>query len=269
MEAGSVITTVLALALSAQASAAEPAITETWEWDSKSPTCALKQHVPAGAEEVTIERTPGGEETELLVTLQAGPKLGHGHFLDASIGVDSGRAFLADIYFAVDSDGRSKLYIDSPDPAFIDNLSGTTGLNISYGENKRVRVQIHVPAKLIATLRECEDTTMRGWGIDPLAWRGLQSRPLPAEHVRERFHALDYPADALAANVEADAVVWLDVAPDSSVTNCSIVNAGVPKSFGVASCNVLKGAKFKPATDASGKPVSAPIVYDVRFRIGS
>jgi TonB family protein len=110
---------------------------------------------------------------------------------------------------------------------------------------------------------------MREWGIDPRAWRNLQSRPLPTEHVKERFHELDYPADALAANVEADAVIRLDVAPDGSVTNCGMVNAGVPKSFEVASCNVLKSAKFKPATDARGKPVSAPIVYDVRFRIGS
>lgn len=263
------IATVLASVLSAQASAAEPANTETWEWDSKLPTCALKQHVPAGAEEVTIERTPGGEETQLFVTLQAGSKLGNGHFLDATTGMDSGRAFLADIDLAVDSDGRSQLYVDSPDPAFIDNLSGTTALNISYGRNKSLRVPIHVPAKLIATLRECEDKTMREWGIDPLAWRSLQSRPLPAEHVRERFHDLDYPADALAANVEADAVVRLDVAPNGSVTNCGMVNASVPKSFEVVSCKVLNGAKFKPATDAGGKSVSAPIVYDVRFRIGS
>lgn len=262
------ITTVLALVVSAQASAAEPVNTETWEWDSKVPTCALRQHVPTGAEEVTIERTPGGEETQLLVTLQAGPKLGEGHFLNATIGMDSGRTFLADIDLAVDSDGRSKLYLDSPDPAFIDNLSGTTALNTSYGRNKNARVPVQVPAKLIATLRECEDTTMHEWGIDPRAWRSLKSRPLPTEHVKERFHGLDYPADALAANVEADAVIRLDVAPDGSVTNCGMVNAGVPKSFEVASCNVLKGAKFKPATDASGKPVPAPIVYDVRFRIG-
>lgn len=261
--------TIMAVVFSAQASAAEPAKTETWEWDSRLPTCALKQHVPAGAQEVTIERTPGGEETQLLVTLQAGPKLGNGHFFDATIGVDSGRAFLADIAFAVNSDGRSKLYLDSSDPAFIDNLSGTTVLNISYGKNKSVRVQIRVPAKLIATLRECEDKTMREWGLDPLAWRSLRSRPLPAEHVKERFRDLDYPSDALAANVEADAIVRLDVSPNGSVTNCGMVNDGVPKSFEVAGCNVLKGVKFKPATDASGKPVSAPIVYDVRFRIGS
>jgi hypothetical protein len=238
-----------------------------WEWDSKSPICILKQQVPRGAEGVTIERTPGGEETELLITLGAGAKVS-GHFLDAHIATDSGRKFLADISFGVDKDGQSSLYLDSPDPAFVDALSGTSSLEISYANKKSIRVSINIPAKVIATLRDCEDTTMRTWGIDPAGWRSLGSRPLPIEHVRERFEELDYPADALAANVEADAVTRLDIATDGTVASCGTVNAGLPKVFETASCRVLKGAKFKPAADANGKPTPAPILYDVRFRIG-
>jgi len=265
-----VIATALASVLSAQASAAETAKAEAWEWDSKVPICTLKQHGPFEEATVTIERTPGGEETELEITLPAGTRLVKGHFLDASIQTDSGHTFVADIsVWTRREDRKPQLYVDSPDPAFIEYLAGANSLEVSHPKMKTVSVPIHVPAKIVATLRECEDTTMREWGIDPLAWRSLQSRPLPAEHVRERFNNLDYPADALAANVEADAVVRLDVAPNGSVTNCGMVDAGVPKSFEVASCKVLKGAKFKPATDAGGKPISAPIVYDVRFRIGS
>ena len=91
----------------------------------------------------------------------------------------------------------------------------------------------------------------------------------PVEHVKERFRNLDYPAEALVAKVEADAVVRLDVGTNGRVTNCRMLNAGVAKSFEIASCRVLKGAKFTPATNASGEPVAAPIVYDVRFRIDS
>jgi len=254
-----------ALALSVQISAAAPANPETWEWDSKSPICALKQ---LGAEAVTIERTPGNEETELLITLQTGSKLGSGHFLDAAVATDSGRTFLGDVSFGVDKDGRSNLYLVSPDPAFIDALSGTSSLQVSYAKSKSIRVQINIPAKIVATLRDCEDTTLRGWGIDPASWRGLQSRPLPVEHIRQRFKNLAYPTDALAAHVEADAVTRLDIASDGTVASCGTVNAGLPKVFGGASCRVLKGAKFKPAADSNGKPTPAPILFDVRFRIG-
>jgi hypothetical protein len=256
-----------ALALSAQVSAA-PANAETWEWDSKTPICSLKQQAPLGAQAVTIERTPGGEETELLITLQAGSKLGRGRFLDAAIATDSGRIFPADVSFGVDKDGRSNFYLVSPDPAFIEALSGTSSFQVSYAKNKSIRVLVNIPAKLIATLRECEDTSMREWGIDPVAWRSLKSGPLPVEHIRARFSQLDYPADALAANVEADAVTRLDIATDGTVAKCGTVNAGLPKAFEAASCKVLKGAKFRPATDADGKPTPAPILYDVRFRTG-
>lgn len=256
-----------ALALSAQTTAAEPAYTESWEWDSKTPICVVNQIVPLGAQALTIERTPGGEETELLITLQTGLNLGSGNFLDADIATDSARSFDADVSFGVDKNGRSHLGIDAADPAFIDALPGTGFLQVSYAKDKSVRVPINIPAKVIATLRECEDTTMRTWGIDPVAWRGLKSRPLPAEHIRERFGDLDYPAEALAAAVEADAVTRLDVAADGTVAKCGTVNTGLAKAFEVASCKVLKRAKFRPALDANGQATPAPILYNVRFRI--
>jgi len=257
----------LAVALLAQVSSALPANTETWEWDSKAPICTLKQQVPLGAQAVTIERTPGDEETELLVVLPKGTKSNNGHYLDAVISTGAGRTFPADISLWVDEAGRANLYLDSPDPAFIDSLSDTAWLEISYSKNKSIRVPIHIPSKIIATLRECEDTTMSGWGIDPVAWRSLKSRPLPLDHIRQRFSKLNYPADALAANLEADAVTKLDVASDGSVASCKSLDAQLPKSFETASCEIFKGAKFKPATDANGTPTSASIVYDVRFRI--
>lgn len=264
----SVLVIALIVASAAQAIAPSPNI-ETWKWDPKLPTCALKQQRPEGARGVTVERTPGGEETQVLVPLDPSLKFTDGSFLDAVLRTDAGLTFKADIFLGPDPEGRPQLYIDTPDPAFIDNLARTRTLTVSYGKNKTITVPIAVPAKVIASLRECEDASMRDWGIDPVVWRGLSSRPRPVEHVKGRFRDLDYPADALIANVEADAVVRLDVGPNGRVTNCRMINAGVAKAFEIASCRVLKGAKFAPATDGGGKPIEAPIVYDVRFRIRS
>jgi len=266
-----VLVAPLVIAFLAQVISTVPAKPETWEWDSKAPICTLKQRNEAGEAAVTIERTPGNEETELLITLPAGAKLGRGHLLDATIRTNSGREFVGDVsvWRHSDKDHGFDLYVDSPDPTFIESLSGTPWLEISHPKIQTVRVPIHVPAKIVATLRDCEDTTMLDWGIDAVAWRNLRSRPLPLEHVRERFGALDYPAAALAANVEADAVARLDIAIDGTVTKCATVNPGLPVVFETASCKVLKGAKFRPATDVSGKPTSAPVLYDVRFRIGN
>lgn len=263
------IVIALALAFSSQASSAVPSNADVWEWDSKVPICSLKQQPSSGGETVEIERTPGNDETELGITLPAGSKVRKGHFLDATVDTDSGRRFVADISIGADRKGRLELYVDSSDPALIDNIFGTASLEVSHPKIGSVRVPIHVAPAVVSTLRECEDKTMSEWGIDPVAWRSLKTRPLPLNHVRDRFSSLDYPREALAANVEADAIIRLDVAPDGTVSACRTLDRGLLQGFETASCQVLKGAKFRAATDSSGIAVSAPIIYDVRFRIGS
>jgi hypothetical protein len=255
----------LALALSGQADST-PAQADVWAWDPKMPICSLKQQSYPNGETIEIERTPGSEETELEITLPRGTKLREGNFIDATVTTDSGPRFAADIAIGVNRSGHIALYVDSTDPAFIDHLSRTSTLEVAHPKIGSVKVPIHVAPAIVATLRECENNTMTEWGIDPVTWRSLEARPLPLNHVRDRFSALDYP---LAANVEADAIIRLDIAPDGSVSACRAVGPALLHSFETASCEVLKGAKFRPAVDSSGKPVSAPVVYDVRFRIGN
>lgn len=259
--------TALAIAFFSQTSSALPA--DVWEWDSKVPVCALKQHASSDGQIVEIERTPGNDETVLEITLPGGSKSPQGNYFNANVDTESGRRFVADISIGVHDNGRREVYVVSPDPSLIDSLSSTASLSFSLPKIGSVRVPIHILPALVAALRECEDKTMSEWGIDPTAWRSLKSRPFPLAHIRDRFSDLDYPREALAANVEADAIVRLDVAPDGTVSACRTLNRGLMAGFQTAACKVLKGARFQPATDSQGKSVTAPIVYDVRFRIGS
>ena len=110
---------------------------------------------------------------------------------------------------------------------------------------------------------------MSTWGIDPVAWRALRSRPIPLAPVRDRFSELDYPEEALRAHIEFDAIIRLDVGPNGIVQQCRGLNSGTYKGFETASCAILKRAQFRPAFDAVGNAVSAPIVFDVVFRIDS
>jgi TonB family protein len=258
----------LALALSGQINSFAPPKADVWAWDPKVPICSLKQQPYPDGETVEIERTPANDETVLEVTLPPKTKLRNGHFLDATVAIDSGGRFAADVLVGVDKAGRTQLYMVSPDPAFIGQLAGTATLEVVHAKIGSIRVPIHIAPTIITTLRECEDKTMTEWGIDPAAWRSLQARPFPLNHVRDGFSALDYPAEASRAHVEADAIIRLDIAADGRVSACRALNPGLLRGFETASCDVLKGAKFRPAVDSAGRPVSAPIVYDVRFRLG-
>jgi hypothetical protein len=259
----------VALVLVSQSAVAAPTNPQVWAWDMTEPTCALKHQGSPREATITIERTPGNDQTELMITLAAGPKLREGQFSDATVVTDSGHRFLAYV-----STFDSKLHLGSPDPEFIENLAHTGSLQISHPKLGSFGVPIDVPPAVIATLRQCEDETMIAWGLDPASWHNLKTRPQPINPPLALFRAGDYPTDAQREGVEADSIIRLDIAPDGSVGACSALNRTLKaedlklfKSFESVSCRVLKGAVFRPATDQAGKPVAAPIVYDVRYRL--
>jgi hypothetical protein len=264
----SVFLSAIALTLWSSQSMAAPS-PEVWAWDSTVPTCSLKHEGSRGEAKVTIQRTPGNDQTDLIIALASGSKLRQGQFADATVATDSGRKFLAYVSYS-----DSKLFLDSPDPEFIENLAQTGSLHVSHPKLGSVTLPIDVPPAIISTLRQCEDETMIAWGLDPATWRKLKTRPQPISPPLARFKASDYPPVALQQGVQADSIIRLDIAPDGSVSNCSALNRTSTaedlvlfKAFESVSCKVLKGATFRPATDPAGKPVTAPIVYDVRYRL--
>lgn len=257
----------LALVLSIQPSSIVAPPTDRWEWNSESTVCTLKQQASIDGQAVEIERTPANDGTEINITLPVGSKLRIGFLRDAAIKTDSGRTFVGDV--AVGSNrGRRLLHLDSPDPALIDSLPLTASLQISHSKIGRFQIPVRIAAAIVTLLRDCEDKMMRGWGIDPIAWRGLQSRPMPLNRPKDRFSDLDYPGGALMANVEADVITRLDVGINGTVSSCKALNVGLFAGFGTTTCKVLRGAKFRPAADENGNLVSAPFVYNVKFRIG-
>lgn len=242
----------------------------TWQWNRDTPICALRQQVYNGSAAIEVKRTPANDQTELLVTLPRGSKIGHGRFGDGKIVLQpSDTAVAGPIGLGAWSarDSRSQLAVTIYDPAFLQNLAKATKLQISESKVGSFDLPVTSAADAVDALRVCEDNKMRAWGLDPRAWRALQARPLPLGDPRNRFKADDYPQAALAQHLEDDAISRLDVSPDGVVTDCAQLNAASYRGFEQAACRVLKRARFRPARDANGRPVSAPIIYDIVFRL--
>jgi TonB family protein len=236
-----------------------------WQWDTNAPICTLRQELPA-SEALEISRTPANEETQLKVTIPARPGVREGQFHDVAIDVPPAGKSLGD--GTITKDGKKlRIYAVTADPSFIQNFASASVLAVPSGTSEPAHIGVRSARAAVQALRECEDRKMQAWGIDSAAWRSLKSRPIPLAPVRDRFSALDYPPDALRAGIEFDAIIRLDVAADGRVQECRGLNPGSYKGFEAASCEVLKGAHFRPALDASGNPVSAPILFDVVFRI--
>jgi TonB family protein len=243
-------------------SAAEP---DKWHWDTSSPICVMVQET--GPNSIKISRTPANDEAQIELSVPKRPLSKRGRF-HGSIGLQPGGDSPADGFFT--AQGKMlKIYAQTADPAFIESLSNAKTLSISNGTDVPERVTISAADEAVRALHACEDRKMTAWGIDPVAWRALKQRPIPLSPVRDSFSDLDYPAEALRAHIEFDAVIRLDIGIDGKVQGCRGLNPGGYRGFETASCAALKHAQFQPALERGGKPVAAPVVFDVVFRIDS
>ncbi len=75
----------------------------------------------------------------------------------------------------------------------------------------------------------------------------------------------NYPPEALAAGVEADILLELDVDATGGVTAARVVT-GAGAGFDESAVAAARGFRFTPATDAGGAPASARIQFVYRFR---
>jgi Gram-negative bacterial tonB protein. len=254
----------LLLAAVAQASASNAVV---WHWNRQTQTCAL-QSVSSSGDTVEVSRTPANDETGIMLTVRSSTNVRDGRF-GGAIKLDSGEQAVADVVTHLSEANRLQVYAVTQDPAFLWMLSSASWVEVSTEKDLVVRVPLRSTAAAVGALRDCEDKKMRDWGIDSASWHALRSKPVPLASLRDLFSDFDYPLNALTFLVTGDAATRLDVTPDGTVQRCTSLNASRYKGFAEATCHVLTGARFRPALDAAGNPISAPYVVDVTFRIAN
>jgi TonB family protein len=241
-----------------------------WHWDPESTVCALQQEVSDGRT-FEISRTPANGQTSLSLTQPARNTIRQGDFRDGLIQLDPGGNVAADVFDwvgVISHRDMRRTGAITDDQSFMSKFATANAIEFQHQKLGTIRIPILSAAAVVRALQECEDKKMRDWGIDPLIWRALRSPPTPLKPLSDRFSAIDYPPEALRFLVAGDALTRLEIDADGRVTRCRSINASKYKGFEYATCNVLKGARFKPALNSNGEPVSAPYVLNVRFAIG-
>jgi TonB family protein len=241
-----------------------------WEWDEETTICALRQKPSPGSATIEMKRTPGNEQTELLITLPPKTKIRDGRFQDGNVTLQPGGVSVtgpAGMSTWRNAHGGPRLYASIYDPSFMMKLKNAADVQISEPKAGSFEFAMTSASDVVGALQTCEDSKMRAWGIDPQSWRALRERPQPLGDPRNGFTGDDYPREALAQHVEDDAIIRLDVSPEGTVTGCTQLNAGSYRGFEQAACRVLERGRFEPARDSNGQPVSAPIVYDIVFKL--
>ena len=260
----------VALALAGLA-ATSGAITNSdvvWQWDRESLACVLRQEISPSGEKIEIRRTPGAEATGVGVIIPSHAQFRNVQHARGAIILTPGGETVGDVDQRFNTD---KAYLNirasTEDGTFMEKLSRASSLEISGQGIEPAKVTLKSAGAAVAALGQCEDRRMREWGIDPVSWRALKTGPKPIKPLIERISDIDYPDMALAYSVQSDFFIRLDVAPDGSLTSCKALNAAQYKGFEYATCDVMKGARFRPAIDSDSRAVSAPYIFEIRFKM--
>lgn len=122
--------------------------------------------------------------------------------------------------------------------------------------------------KPLAVLSTCLDELMTHWGIDAEKHRNLTLAARPDGNPGRWINAADYRSEMFAKGNEAIVHFRLSVDEHGNATACHIQQSTRPKAFDNVVCRVLmKRAKFLPAVDKAGTPITSYYRNTARFII--
>ena len=105
---------------------------------------------------------------------------------------------------------------------------------------------------------------------EALSPSGIVKRPSPIPKGNPGLwvNTNDYPSIALQNQIEGSTGFRVKVSPDGFVTECMITSSSGSSDLDQATCtNVVRRARFDPALDAQGKPISGAYSNRVRWQI--
>jgi hypothetical protein len=238
-----------------------------WHWERDTPTCAQNQAYSSDGNVIKLSRTPGNDQSLVFIGGMDAMPANSKSLLGGRVKFLPGGESDAEI-FVTKAKGRRDISALSDDPAFLSKFARASAVEITQKELGTTRVPLRSAAAAVEAIRTCEDTRMRQWGIDPVAWRALKARPLPLKSWSEWIGPDDYPITALLEGSQGYMILRFEIRADGHVRDCRPLVRGRPVQSRVRICSRLKGvARFKPAIASSGETVAAPYVLIISFRL--
>lgn len=271
----SLIVAAVALATQSVSAAAAPLQpTGKWNVEYNATSCEAKRRF--GDTAIAIIPGPLGQSTRLMVELAG--KAPRARQYPAMIDPNDGRgaAKATALLFPMKKGGVRGLYSVLPNE-LVDRAMASGSIAIHVGNPRfNIRSQsadISLALGSTATLRKALDQCMADLRTQ---WGMVDGKlPTPANvsqakgDVRGIFSWTDYPEDALAASQSGTTRFLLMIGRDGAVMDCVVAESSGIASLDAMGCQVIRErARFKPATDANGKPtVDTYVTPSIRWQM--
>ncbi|MFN9633588.1 MAG: TonB family protein [Erythrobacteraceae bacterium] len=163
--------------------------------------------------------------------------------------------------------------VDEPRSGGIPQLNATEGDLVQFVALKQggreVRLETGPLGEAFKVLNQCTLDLLRDWGLDPDKHVTATSLPRWTNQAAlTRKIIANYPTGALAQGEQAIMRMRVIVSAEGMVESCTILKATNTTRLESPACEVMQGARFEPARDASGQPFRSLYATSITYRIG-
>jgi TonB family protein len=149
----------------------------------------------------------------------------------------------------------------------IEDLLSSAIVEVTIGDQPTALVKLDGSGAL-PKLHECWRMQVTRYGLDPKLAETVSRWPEPNAPTISLFTPDDYPPDAMDNNDQGSVEIRIDVDATGTKLDCKVVKSSGHASLDAKTCTVaMERGTFRPALDRTGKPIAAPYVTAVNWRL--
>lgn len=238
-----------------------------WVADRNDGGCAvLRRTADAPALTIAVQLGPGSGLVRILVFNAGWNRAAVRNRRRVELSIGGGPVSAPETTSGVESAGEFGFSFTMLDSSVLDRLAASESLIVS--ERGAALVELRLPSARLAAkvLRDCEEATLRNWGVDVEARARLQRQPRPVKPLASLIGYLDYPAAELRKGVSGRVTARLAVGKDGRIATCTIAASSGNAALDQSSCALLSArARFEPALGPDGRPAEATHIARVTW----
>lgn len=217
---------------------------------------------------LALDTTPGSGLLRLVAADAAWGDQAAGKAAAMPFLLDPGGPVAGERKRAIGSFAGGSVEMSGIESSFLATFAEARSIRLEKNGRTPFRLHLQDAAAAVSAFRDCEETSLREWGVDTVARAALSRLPKPAgAGAIEWFRWQEYPDEAVRAGAGGTVVARITVSRAGSPADCAVVVSARHPALDALTCqSILKRARFEPALDPAGKAVRSEYILRTSWR---
>jgi TonB family protein len=255
--------------LAASGAGAGEAPSGSWRVERIDSHCILLGPGPGPKPQLlTIKTTPGSGLLQLAVTDPSWSYREASRAAQMQFVLDPGGPVTGERAIPVRNSAGAGVEISGIDPSFLAAFAEAASIRLEQKGKVLFRAQLSDAPAWVRAFRDCEDDSLRQWGVDVAARTALTRLPKPAgAGAIGWFRWQEFPQEASKPGTSGTTIARIAVDAAGRPASCAVaVSAGHPALDRTTCWSILKRARFEPALDSAGKAIDSEYILRTVWR---